>query len=167
MWRDRPPWPTGVPPCSISSAPPGDLRHLPAPDESLRLDCRAQPWEEEHTRTKHGVLRETPIQAGKTEWQENCYDGAMATGRKKTTVYLDPELLRAVESLAANTGRHDYEIVEDALRQYLGPSQEETSRQALREMLDQLAGHEAVSDEEALNLAYAELDAARSARHQD
>ena len=91
----------------------------------------------------------------------------MAIARKKTTVYLDPELLRAVKVLAASSGRHDYEILEDAVRQYLRTAQAETIRQELRDLLDQPGGQDAVSDEEALSLAYTELHAARRARHQD
>lgn len=100
----------------------------------------------------------------KTEGQKHCYHNGMAIARKKTTVYLDPELLRAVKVVAASSGRQDYEIVEDALRQYLHTDQAETSRQELRELLDQMAGHETLSDEEALDLAYAELHAARRTR---
>ena len=91
----------------------------------------------------------------------------MAITRKKTTVYLDPELLRAVKVVAASSGRHDYEILEDAVRQYLHTAQAEASRQELRELLDQLGGQDALSDEEALKLAYDELHAARRARRQD
>ena len=49
----------------------------------------------------------------------------------------------------------------------ISTAQAETSRQALRELLDQLAGQEAMSDEEALDMAYTELHAARRARHRD
>ena len=91
----------------------------------------------------------------------------MAITRKKTTVYLDPELLRAVKVVAASSGRHDYEILEDAVRQYLHTAQAEASRQELRELLDQLGGQNTMSDEEALKLAYDELHAVRRARRQD
>ncbi|MBI4492529.1 MAG: ribbon-helix-helix protein, CopG family [Chloroflexi bacterium] len=88
--------------------------------------------------------------------------------RKKTTVYLDPELLHAVKVLAASTGRHDYEILEAALRQYLGAPQAEASRQALRQLLGQLGAQTSLSEEEeVLDLAYAELHAARQARRQN
>lgn len=90
----------------------------------------------------------------------------MAITRKKTTVYLDPELLRAVKIVAASSGRHDYEVLEDAVRQYLRTSQTEASRQELRELLDRLGQQQPVSDEEALELAYAELHTARRTRHQ-
>ena len=95
---------------------------------------------------------------------ESCYHEGVAVTRKKTTVYLDPELLRAVKVLAAGTGRHDYEIVEDALRRYLATPPVETGRQALRELLGRLGERADLSDEEALDLAYAELHAARRMR---
>ena len=88
----------------------------------------------------------------------------MAVTRKKTTVYLTPELLREVKARAASTGRHGYEILEDALRQYLSTPQRETSRQALRDLLGQLGRHTTLTDEEAQELAYAELKAVRRAR---
>ena len=99
--------------------------------------------------------------------QKTCYGSDMAITRKKMAVYLDPELLRAVNVVAASSGRHDYEILEDAVRQYLRATQAEASRQELRDLLGQPGWHDAVSDEEALSLAYAELHAARRARHQD
>jgi len=89
----------------------------------------------------------------------------MGIARKKTTVYLDPELLRAVKVLAASSGRHDYEILEEALRQFIHTSQTETSRQALRELLNDMAvGQAALNNAEALELAYGELHEARRDR---
>jgi hypothetical protein len=35
--------------------------------------------------------------------------------RKKTTIYLEPDLLTATETLAASSGRREYEVIEDAL----------------------------------------------------
>ena len=40
--------------------------------------------------------------------------------KKRTTIYLDDEVLRAAKIQAAREGRHDYEVVEAALRRYLG-----------------------------------------------
>ena len=88
----------------------------------------------------------------------------MAVARKRTTVYLDPELLGAVKALAASTGRQDYEVLEDALRAYLSRSRGEVSRKALRGLLDHLGDQSDLSDEESLDLAYAELHAARRSR---
>lgn len=40
--------------------------------------------------------------------------------RKKTTVYIDEALLRRAKMAAAHTGKHEYEIFEEALRKQLG-----------------------------------------------
>ena len=73
--------------------------------------------------------------------------------RRKTTVYLDEELLRAAKVVAARTDRREYEIVEEALRDDLGIS----SMEAIRRRSD-------LSDEEAMELAVAETHAVRSER---
>jgi hypothetical protein len=88
----------------------------------------------------------------------------MATTRKKTTVYLDPALLRAIKVLAASTGRHDYEIVEDALRRYLRDLPADSGRRELGDLLRSLGERADLTDDAALALAYAELHAARRAR---
>ncbi len=70
--------------------------------------------------------------------------------RKKTTVYIEEDLLKAAKIVAARTGKKEYQVLEDALRQFLGLSVIEKvwRRNTLRE------GH-------ALRLAYKELHAAR------
>ncbi len=40
--------------------------------------------------------------------------------KKRATVYVDEDVLRAAKVRAARDGRHDYEVMEAALRQYLG-----------------------------------------------
>jgi hypothetical protein len=40
--------------------------------------------------------------------------------RAKATVYLDPEVLRATRARAARTGKRQSDVVEHALREYLG-----------------------------------------------
>jgi Arc/MetJ family transcription regulator len=40
--------------------------------------------------------------------------------KTKTTVYLDEDVLRGAKVMAARSGKRDYEIVEEALRAYLG-----------------------------------------------
>jgi hypothetical protein len=70
--------------------------------------------------------------------------------KKKTTVYLDEDLWRAAKVEAARSGRRDYQVVEEALRHYLGLAAVETVwRRA------------ALSEAEALALAYREVHAAR------
>jgi Arc/MetJ family transcription regulator len=78
--------------------------------------------------------------------------------RKKTTVYLDEDLITATKVLAATSGRREYEVVEEALRQYVGA---EKSRKQLRSLLDRVARRSTLQDEEAMDLAYSELGAAR------
>jgi predicted transcriptional regulator len=84
--------------------------------------------------------------------------------RKKTTVYLEEDLLTATKVLAATSGRHDYEVMEDALRQYLSGAQARGSRKQLRALLDRLAEGSTLEDDEAMDLAYSELEAARTER---
>lgn len=40
--------------------------------------------------------------------------------KKRATIYVDEDVLRAAKVRAAREGLHDYEVVETALRQYLG-----------------------------------------------
>lgn len=70
--------------------------------------------------------------------------------RKKTTVYLEPDLLRAAKVWAARTGRKDYEILEEALRSYLGLG-----------AIESVWARSDLSEDEALSLAYKELHASR------
>lgn len=70
--------------------------------------------------------------------------------RKKTTVYLDEELLRAAKVLAARTGKKEYEVFEEALRSHLG-----------MEVLQRSWDRSRLGEEEALDLAYGELHRSR------
>ncbi|MGH8910559.1 MAG: hypothetical protein ACRD0K_29705 [Egibacteraceae bacterium] len=77
----------------------------------------------------------------------------MSTTKRKVTVYLDPEVARAARVRAARAGRRDSEVVEEALRAYLGIA-----------ALDEAQALSTLSEAEALDLAYAELKAARRER---
>jgi hypothetical protein len=72
--------------------------------------------------------------------------------RTKTTVYIDPDLLRAVKVAAARTGKKEYAIFEEALRRYLGFELLRLVPPRTPEELD---------EDEALDLAYRELREAR------
>lgn len=74
----------------------------------------------------------------------------MTVARTKTTVYLDPEVLRATRVSAARKGRRDSDIVEDALRRYLG-----------LEVLEKVWSRSDLTEEAALKLANDEVHASR------
>lgn len=76
----------------------------------------------------------------------------MAT-KRKVTVYLDPEVARAAKVRAARTERRDSEVVEDALRVYLGIA-----------ALDEAQELSTLGENEALERAYEELHASRRTR---
>ncbi len=71
--------------------------------------------------------------------------------KTKTTVYLDEDVLRGAKVMAARTGKKDYEVVEEALRAYLG-----------MEVLDRAWGAADMNEDEALRLAVQEVHRFRS-----
>jgi hypothetical protein len=76
-------------------------------------------------------------------------------GRTKTTVYLDPRVLRATRVRAARTGKRDSDVVEEALREYLGLA-----------VIDRIRARSNLTPEEAEAAAYEELQAFRRERRQ-
>lgn len=77
----------------------------------------------------------------------------MATSKRKLTVYLDPDVARAAKVRAARLDKRDSEVIEDALRAHLGIA-----------ALDEAQRVSTLSEDEALELANAELHAARRER---
>ncbi len=73
--------------------------------------------------------------------------------RSKTTIYLDPQVLRATRIAAARAGKRDSDVVEDALREYLGLA-----------VIDRIRSRSDRDEEEAMRLAYEELHAMRRER---
>lgn len=67
--------------------------------------------------------------------------------RKKTTVYIDEALLRAAKVAAARSGKREYEIFEEALRQHLGLAG------AAERIWAGISPEEAPSEEEATRVA--------------
>ncbi len=70
--------------------------------------------------------------------------------RRKTTIYIEDTLLKATKILAARTGKKEYEVVEDALRGYLGLG-----------ALEKIWNRSQLTEKEALEIAYKELHAGR------
>lgn len=66
--------------------------------------------------------------------------------RRKTTVYIDDDLLRAAKVSAARAGKKDYEVFEEALRAYLG-----------LDVLEAVWARSDLSEKEAMALAYREI----------
>jgi hypothetical protein len=73
--------------------------------------------------------------------------------RTKATVYLDPDVLRATRVHAARKGKRDSDVVEEALRQYLGLA-----------AVDRIRSRSDLDEDEAMRLAYEELHAMRRER---
>lgn len=71
--------------------------------------------------------------------------------KKKTTIYVDEEVLRSARVMAARTGKRDYEVVEDALRAYLG-----------MEVLDRVWARSDLDEDAAMKLAVDEVRRFRS-----
>lgn len=85
-----------------------------------------------------------------------CQNGSMT--RKKTTVYIDEELLRAAKVAAARSGKREYEVFEDALRRHLGFAG------TMEQIWAGITPAEAPSEEEAARIAAEELAAVRAER---
>jgi hypothetical protein len=75
--------------------------------------------------------------------------------RSKATVYLDPEVLRATRVRAARTGKRDSDVVEEALREYLGLA-----------VIDEIRAKADLNADEAMKLANEELHAMRRERRE-
>lgn len=74
--------------------------------------------------------------------------------RKKTTVYVDEGVLRAAKVYAARKDLRDSDVIETALRRFLGMDLFESVWERNRDL----------DEDEAMKLAYDELDAERRAR---
>jgi hypothetical protein len=75
--------------------------------------------------------------------------------RSKATIYLDPQVLRAMRVAAARAGKRDSDVVEEALREYLGLA-----------VIDRIRAKADLDEDEAMRLAYEELHAMRRERRQ-
>ncbi len=84
--------------------------------------------------------------------------------RRKTTVYLDSEVLIATKVLAAARERSESQVIEDALRAYLGSDDARAAGAGLRDLMDRVAQRSDLDDETAMALAVDEVRAVRAAR---
>jgi hypothetical protein len=72
--------------------------------------------------------------------------------RKRTTLYLEDDLLKAAAERAARTGRDANDVIEEALRRYLG----------LEDVIRRIQARGDMDEDESLVLAYNELDRFRA-----
>ena len=72
-------------------------------------------------------------------------------GKKKVTLYVDEDVMRAARVRAARTDKRDSEVVEEALRAYLG-----------FDVLASVWARSNLSEDEAMRLALDETHAARA-----
>lgn len=87
--------------------------------------------------------------------------------RRKTTVYLDPDVLTAAKVLAAARRQSESQVVEDALRAYLRDGQLNQARSSLKDLMDRIAARnagDALDDDQAMEIAVQEVRATRAAR---
>ena len=82
--------------------------------------------------------------------------------RRKTTVYLDADVLTATKVLAAARQQSESKVVEEALRAYLGNGELDAARAELRTLMDRVAGRSDLDDDEAMALAVDEVHAVRA-----
>jgi hypothetical protein len=93
----------------------------------------------------------------------------VVVARKKTALYLDEKLMQSAKLLAATSGKHDYEVIEEALREYVVARREEAGRR-MHELLEEISGWQErqgvsrLTDAEAAALAAEELRAVRAER---
>jgi hypothetical protein len=73
--------------------------------------------------------------------------------KRKVTLYVDQDVLRAARVRAARTDKRDSEVVEDALRAYLG-----------FDVLERVWARSNLNEDEAMRLAVDETRAARRER---
>lgn len=77
---------------------------------------------------------------------------------------MDSDVLTAIKVLAAASDRSESQIVEDALRAYLGTGELEAASADLRALMNRIGKRANLDDEAAMALAVDEVQAVRAAR---
>jgi metal-responsive CopG/Arc/MetJ family transcriptional regulator len=81
--------------------------------------------------------------------------------RRKTTIYLDDDLLAATKVVAASTDRSESDVVSDALRSYLRSAGAQAAAEELKALVARVIERGEADEDEALTLAVAETRAVR------
>ena len=83
---------------------------------------------------------------------------------KKTTVYLDSDVLTATKAVALTSKRSESAVIEDALRSYLRSGHGDAVRDELLELLERVASASDLDEDAALAQAVGEVRAVRQER---
>ncbi len=84
--------------------------------------------------------------------------------KKKTTVYLDSDVLTATKAAALTSNRSESAVIEEALRSYLRSGHGDAVRDELGELLTRVASTSDLDEDAALAQAVTEVRAARRER---
>lgn len=85
--------------------------------------------------------------------------------RRKTTLYLDEDLLAATKMVAATSARSESEVVSDAIRAYLQSDEARTAATEIRSLLQRVTERaQGTTDAEAMEMALAEVSSHRKRR---
>ncbi len=84
--------------------------------------------------------------------------------RKKTTVYLDSDVLTATKAAALTSRRSESAVVEEALRSYLRGGYGDAVRSELQELLERVVSESGPDEDAALAEAVREVRAVRQGR---
>lgn len=84
--------------------------------------------------------------------------------RRKTTLYLDPDVVTATKVIAATTARSESDVVEAALRAYLRTAEVDAAAKDLSALMARLAESSELDDDAAMAIAVEEVRAVRKSR---
>ena len=84
--------------------------------------------------------------------------------KKKTTVYLDSDVLTAAKAIALTSNRSESAVIEDAMRSYLRSGRGDAVRGELGELLDRVASASDLDEDAALAQAVTEVRVVRRER---
>jgi metal-responsive CopG/Arc/MetJ family transcriptional regulator len=84
--------------------------------------------------------------------------------RRKTTLYLDEDLLAATKMVAATSARSESDVVSDAIRAYLQTDESRAAAGRIGALLDRVTARSETTDAEAMEIALAEVSAHRKRR---
>jgi len=81
--------------------------------------------------------------------------------KKKTTIYLDPDVLIATKVAALTSNRSESAVIEDALRSYLRSGHADVALDELRELLERVGYTSDLDEDAALAQAVTEVRGVR------